>query len=145
MPVFWQVRFSAHSLFDYLKTIQQDATAMNNFGCTLLQIFRDNVRNDRFCGLIQFQGDIRKKVLLQLLLLLCHPFPVIRKTTASQVYEMLLIYDDVIDLAVIEEVMTMLSDTNWEAELTTVRTQRNQLCELLGVQKPTLVVKSSVQ
>ncbi|XP_033896427.2 tubulin-specific chaperone D [Acipenser ruthenus] len=195
------VRFSAQSLFDYLKTIQQDATAMNNFGCTLLQIFRDNVRNDRvsipllkmidqmlangcfdifakeenhqfgmdllalckeeirkskdiqklrssiavFCGLIQFQGDIRKKVLLQLLLLLCHPFPVIRKTTASQVYEMLLIYDDVIDLAVMEEVMTMLSDTNWEAELTTVRTQRNQLCELLGVQKPTLVVKSSVQ
>ncbi|RXM37451.1 Tubulin-specific chaperone D [Acipenser ruthenus] len=191
------VRFSAQSLFDYLKTIQQDATAMNNFGCTLLQIFRDNVRNDRvsipllkmidqmlsngcfdifakeenhqfgmdllalckeeirkskdiqklqssiavFCGLIQFQGDIRKKVLLQLLLLLCHPFPVIRKTTASQVYEMLLIYDDVIDLAVMEEVMTMLSDTNWEAELTTVRTQRNQLCELLGVQKPTLVVK----
>ncbi|RXM29162.1 Tubulin-specific chaperone D [Acipenser ruthenus] len=195
------VRFSAQSLFDYLKKIQQDVTAMSNFGCTLLQIFRDNVRNDRvsipllkmidqmlangcfdifakeenhqfgmdllalckeeirkskdiqklrssiavFCGLIQFQGDIRKKVLLQLLLLLCHPFPVIRKTTASQVYEMLLIYDDVIDLAVMEEVMTMLSDTNWEAELTTVRTQRNQLCELLGVQKPTLVVKSSVQ
>ncbi|MGH0126313.1 UNVERIFIED_CONTAM: hypothetical protein FKN15_028060 [Acipenser sinensis] len=165
------VRFSAHSLFDYLKTIQQDATAMNNFGCTLLQIFRDNVRNDRVsipllkmidqmlsngCFDIfakeenhQFGMDllalckeeIRKSKDIQKL----RSSIAIRKTTASQVYEMLLIYDDVIDLAVMEEVMTMLSDTNWEAELTTVRTQRNQLCELLGVQKPTLVVKSSVQ
>lgn len=31
----------------------------------------------RFCGLIQFQGDMREKVLFQLLLLLCHPFPVV--------------------------------------------------------------------
>lgn len=30
-----------------------------------------------FCGLIQFQGDVRKKVLLQLLMLLCHSFPVV--------------------------------------------------------------------
>ncbi|XP_041076570.1 tubulin-specific chaperone D-like [Polyodon spathula] len=117
---------------DYFKTIQQDTTAMNNFGSTLLQIFRDNERNDRvtipllkminqmlpngcfdnfakeenhqfgmdllalckeeirkskgtqklrssiavFCNLILFQGNIRKKVQLQLLLMLCHPFPV---------------------------------------------------------------------
>lgn len=27
--------------------------------------------------MIQFQGEIRKKVLFQLLLLLCHPFPVV--------------------------------------------------------------------
>lgn len=30
-----------------------------------------------FCGLIQFQGDVRQKVLLQLLVLLCHSFPVV--------------------------------------------------------------------
>uniref|UniRef100_A0A8K9XWQ6 Tubulin-specific chaperone D n=1 Tax=Oncorhynchus mykiss TaxID=8022 RepID=A0A8K9XWQ6_ONCMY len=70
----------------------------------------------RFCGLIQFQGEVRKKVLFQLLLLLCHPFPVIRKTTASQVYEMLLTYDDVIDPDVMDDVMTSLSDTNWSVE-----------------------------
>lgn len=29
------------------------------------------------CGLIQFQGEVRKKVLSQLLLLLCHSFPVV--------------------------------------------------------------------
>lgn len=31
----------------------------------------------RFCGLVQFPGCVRRKTLLQLLLLLCHPFPVV--------------------------------------------------------------------
>lgn len=31
----------------------------------------------RFCGMIQFQGDMRKKVFFQLFLLLCHPFPTV--------------------------------------------------------------------
>lgn len=34
-------------------------------------------RAGRFCGLVQFPGSVRKKVLLQLLLLLCHPFPLV--------------------------------------------------------------------
>uniref|UniRef100_A0A8K9WZK0 Tubulin-specific chaperone D n=1 Tax=Oncorhynchus mykiss TaxID=8022 RepID=A0A8K9WZK0_ONCMY len=161
------VRFSSQSLFDHLMLIQQDAAALGQFSETLLHVFRDNLRNDRythththtllhvfrdnlrndrythtthttlthtfvsmlthtlfstfsftvtFCGLIQFQGEVRKKVLFQLLLLLCHPFPVIRKTTASQVYEMLLTYDDVIDPDVMDDVMTSLSDTNWSVE-----------------------------
>ena len=37
----------------------------------------------------------------------------IRKSTASQVYEMLLTYDDVIDPSVLDDVTTQLSDTNW--------------------------------
>lgn len=38
----------------------------------------------------------------------------IRKTTASQVYEMLLTYDEVIDDdQVLADVMASLSDTNW--------------------------------
>lgn len=98
-----------------------------------------------FCGLIQFQGEVRKKVLSQLLMLLCHSFPVIRKTTASQMYEMLLTYDDVIDPEVLDDVMTLLSDTNWESDLATVRTHKNQLCDWLGVPKPQLVAKSPAQ
>uniref|UniRef100_A0AAR2J165 Tubulin-specific chaperone D n=1 Tax=Pygocentrus nattereri TaxID=42514 RepID=A0AAR2J165_PYGNA len=94
-----------------------------------------------YCGLILFQGDVRKKILVQLMMLLCHPFPVIRKATASQVYEMLLTYDDVIDAAVLDDVMTVLSDTNWESDLTTVRSHRNQLCDWLGVPRPTVLAK----
>ncbi|XP_034394362.1 tubulin-specific chaperone D isoform X1 [Cyclopterus lumpus] len=96
-----------------------------------------------FCGLIQFPGEVRKKVLSQLLMLLCHTFPVIRKTTASQMYEMLLTYDDVIDPEVLDDVMTLLSDANWESDLATVRPQRNQLCDWLGVPRPQAVTKQS--
>ncbi|KAK2833361.1 hypothetical protein Q5P01_017250 [Channa striata] len=98
-----------------------------------------------FCGLIQFQGEVRKKVLSQLLMLLCHAFPVIRKTTASQMYEMLLAYEDVVDPDILDDVMTVLSDTNWEADLPTVRSQRNQLCDWLGVPRPQVVAKNAVQ
>ncbi|KAM9843702.1 tubulin-specific chaperone D [Aulostomus maculatus] len=98
-----------------------------------------------FCGLIQFQGEVRKRVLSQLLMLLCHPFPVIRKTTASQMYEMLLTYDDVIDPETLDDVMTLLSDINWESDLVTVRAHRNQICDWLGVARPQVVAKSSVK
>lgn len=191
------VRYSAQSLFDYLKTIRNDLEAMNKFCRTLIQIFKDNLLNDRvsipllkmldqmlangcfdiftadeshyyakellslckveinkskdvqklrasisvFCGLIQFQGDIRKNILFQLLFLLCYPFPIIRKTTASQMYEMLLTYDDIIDAEILDEVMASLSDNNWDADLPTVRAQRNHLCDLMGVPKPVIVTK----
>lgn len=39
--------------------------------------------------------------------------PKIRKTTASQVYEMVLTYGDVVDVDVLDEVMAVLSDTVW--------------------------------
>ncbi|XP_053149234.1 tubulin-specific chaperone D [Hemicordylus capensis] len=193
------VRCSSQSLFDYLKRIQINMEAMSSFCETLLQVFEDNLLNDRvsvpllkmldqilangcfdvfvteenhpfpmkllklcidesrkskdiqklrssiavFCGLIQFPGDMRKKVLFQLFLLLCHPFPIIRKTAASQVYEMLITYSDIAEPDVIEEAMTILSDTNWDAELVVVRKQRNCLCDLMKVPKPQLVTKST--
>uniref|UniRef100_A0A672IX42 Tubulin-specific chaperone D n=1 Tax=Salarias fasciatus TaxID=181472 RepID=A0A672IX42_SALFA len=162
------VQFSSHSLFNYVKSIQEDGAALGQFGETLLRILRGNLRNDRvsipflkmlsqmlanncfeifttqedhplcvellalckeikksksfpklkaclsvFCGLVQFQGDVRKKVLSQLLLLLCAPSPQVRKTAASEMYEMFLTYDDVADPDVLEDVMASLSDTNW--------------------------------
>ncbi|NWV07754.1 TBCD protein, partial [Ptilonorhynchus violaceus] len=191
------LRYSAQSLFDYMKKIQSDPSALESFCETLLKVFEDNLRNDRvsvplltmldqmlangcfdmfteqenhpfpvklftlckeeikrskdirklrssigvFCGLIQFQGEMREKVFFQLFLLLCHPFPIIRKTTASQVYEMLLTYSDVVDAAIVDEVMAILSDTNWEAELPVVRERRNCLCDLMRVPRPQLVPK----
>uniref|UniRef100_A0A8D2ML61 Tubulin-specific chaperone D n=1 Tax=Zonotrichia albicollis TaxID=44394 RepID=A0A8D2ML61_ZONAL len=191
------LRYSAQSLFDHMKKIQSDPSALGSFCETLLKVFEDNLRNDRvsvplltmldqmlangcfdmfteqenhpfplklftlckeeikrskdirklrssigvFCGLIQFRGDMREKVFFQLFLLLCHPFPIIRKTTASQVYEMLLTYSDVVDPAIMEQAMAILSDTNWEAELPVVRERRNCLCDLMRVPRPQLVAK----
>ncbi|KAF0032781.1 hypothetical protein F2P81_015071 [Scophthalmus maximus] len=65
-----------------------------------------------FCGLFQFQGDVRKSALSQLLMLLGHSFPVVRKNTASLMYEMLVTCDDFTDPEVLDDVMTLLSDTN---------------------------------
>nr|XP_020023720.1 tubulin-specific chaperone D-like isoform X2 [Castor canadensis] len=94
--------------------------------------------------MVQFCGDVRKKVLLQLFLLLCHSFPVIRKAAASQVYEMVLTYSDMVDADVLEEVMAVLSDTAWDEKLPVVRERRNRLCDLLGVPRPQLVPKPTV-
>uniref|UniRef100_A0A4X2L705 Tubulin-specific chaperone D n=1 Tax=Vombatus ursinus TaxID=29139 RepID=A0A4X2L705_VOMUR len=191
------VRYSTQSVFEYMKKIQNDIQAMDSFSETLIQVFEDNLLNDRvsvpflkmldqmlangcfdiftteenhpfslkllslckeeikkskdiqklrssiavFCGMIQFPGDVRKKVLFQLFLLLCHPFPVIRKTTASQIYEMVLTYSDIVDPDIFDEVMTILSDTAWDTELHFVRAQRNYLCDLLKVPKPQLISK----
>lgn len=37
----------------------------------------------------------------------------IRKATASQLYEMVLTYSDLVDVDVLDEVMSVLSDTAW--------------------------------
>ncbi|KAF7225520.1 tubulin-specific chaperone D [Nothobranchius furzeri] len=190
--------FSSQALFDFLRGIQRDEAALEQFGETLLRIFRDSLHSSRvstpllktlsqmlanscfeifatqedhhfgldllnlckecrkskdvvklracidaFCGLIQFQGEVRKKVWSQLLMLLCHQFPVIRKATSSEVYEMLLTYDDAVCPEVLDDVMTLLSDTNWESDLATVRAHRNQLCDWLGVPRPRPVAKGT--
>ncbi|KTF80142.1 hypothetical protein cypCar_00029368, partial [Cyprinus carpio] len=60
----------------------------------------------------------------------------------SQVYEMLLTYDDVIDDdQVLADVMALLGDINWESDIATVQTHRNQLCDWFRVPRPTLVAR----
>ncbi|XP_012511897.1 PREDICTED: tubulin-specific chaperone D [Propithecus coquereli] len=195
------VRHSTQSLFAYMKGIQRDPQALESFGKTLLQVFEDNLLNDRvsvpllrtldqmlangcfevfaveedhpfcvkllalckeeikrskdvqklqssiavFCGMVQFCGAVRRQVLLQLCLLLCHPFPLIRKTTASRAYEMVLTYSDVVGADALDEVLAVLSDTAWDAKLPAVREQRNRLCDLLGVPRPQLVAKVTLR
>lgn len=46
--VLLQVRHSTHSLFEYMKGIQGDPQALASFGETLLQVFEDNLLNDRW-------------------------------------------------------------------------------------------------
>ncbi|XP_069339168.1 tubulin-specific chaperone D isoform X2 [Eulemur rufifrons] len=191
------VRHSTQSLFAYMKGIQGDPRALESFGGTLLQVFEDNLLNDRvsvpllrtldqmlangcfevlaaeedhpfcvkllalckeeikrskdiqklqsgiavFCGMVQFCGAVRRQALLQLCLLLCHPFPLIRKSTASRAYETVLTYSDVVGAEALDEVLAVLSDTAWDAKLPGVRAQRNRLCDLLGVPRPQLVPK----
>uniref|UniRef100_A0A8K9X4T0 Tubulin-specific chaperone D n=1 Tax=Oncorhynchus mykiss TaxID=8022 RepID=A0A8K9X4T0_ONCMY len=73
----------ARACFDTFTTDQD-----HQFCVDLLSLCKEEIKKSKdtqklrsaiavFCGLIQFQGEVRKKVLFQLLLLLCHPFPVV--------------------------------------------------------------------
>lgn len=45
-----QVRFSTQSLFAFMEGIQGDPQALEQFGRMLLQVFEDNLLNDRYTG-----------------------------------------------------------------------------------------------
>uniref|UniRef100_M4AEN6 Tubulin-specific chaperone D n=1 Tax=Xiphophorus maculatus TaxID=8083 RepID=M4AEN6_XIPMA len=139
----------ANNFFEILTTQENHQVCVDLLGlCKELRKSR-NVAKIRaciyvYCGLIQFEGDVRKKVLSQLLMLLCHAFPIIRKTTSGEMYEMLLTYNDVADPDVLEDVLNLLSDTQWESDLATVRERRNQLCDWLGVPRPRPITKVTI-
>uniref|UniRef100_A0A0B6ZXV7 Tubulin-specific chaperone D n=2 Tax=Arion vulgaris TaxID=1028688 RepID=A0A0B6ZXV7_9EUPU len=98
---------------------------------------------DVYCGLLQFEGSPRFKSLTQLMILLCHKYPRVRKTTADKLYEALLTYDDAVPEENSAEVMTILSDTSWDTqEMAEIREKRNTLCDLIGVKRPLLLKKT---
>ena len=51
--------------------------------------------------------------MFQLMIFLCHNYPIIRKATASKLYESMVMYDHTIDESVIEQVTTLLTETQW--------------------------------
>ncbi|CAL1528267.1 unnamed protein product [Lymnaea stagnalis] len=92
---------------------------------------------DVYCGLLQFDGTPRSKCLNQLMMLLCHKYPRVRKTTADKLYEALLTYDDVAPEENTTQIMAVLSETSWDAQdIKEIREKRNVLCDLLGIKRP---------
>lgn len=71
----------------------------------------------------------------------------IRKTTASKLYEALMLYgeDSVIPAENLDEVMAILSDTNWEQDVNTVKPTRNKICNLMGVPVPKSVSSAAAK
>lgn len=67
----------------------------------------------RLCGLLQFSDEVRKKSLSQLMLFLCHAYPIVRKNTANKLYESIVTYDSVVDDGVLDEVTVLLMETLW--------------------------------
>lgn len=96
---------------------------------------------DVFCGLLQFSEDVRNKSMVQLMIFLCHAYPIVRKNTANKLYESIVTYDDIIQEEALDEVTSLLTETQWDQPIDVVRPIRNQLCDLLGVPKPTLITK----
>lgn len=88
-----------------------------------------------FCGLCGLGGKIRSAILLELLRLLVHPFPKIRRTTADSMYLMLSgsVEEPTKES---EEVGKVLVDTDWNMAVTTLAPVRDRLYPLLGLEKP---------
>lgn len=96
------------------------------------------------CALLQSADQQTvKKCLVQLSIFLCHKFPRIRKVTSNKLFEALLTYSDkeIIPEENLDEVNTILSDTDWDQSLETLRPIRNNLCELMNVPAPTIIKK----
>ena len=87
-----------------------------------------------------------KSVKFQLMLMLCHQYPRVRKSTSSKLFELLLNLRDFSSLFDTEEdyveCMSLLSDTDWDETLDRVRTVRNKICDLTKTPKP--VVKKAL-
>ncbi|RMX50561.1 hypothetical protein pdam_00008754 [Pocillopora damicornis] len=94
-----------------------------------------------FCGLLQFPGVTRMKAFQQLSIFLCHRYPQVRKTTADHLYSAVLTYDDIIPAENLDEVLTILTETSWDAKIEELRVIRNRLCDIMGIPHP--VLKSS--
>ena len=89
---------------------------------------------DVFC--LGFQFSVFKQSISYLTILLCNSFPRIRCLTSNQMYVTLLTVDDIS-----EEVTNLLAETDWNQPLDILRPIRDQLCALLGVDKPRKIVK----
>lgn len=98
---------------------------------------------DVFCGILQFPGKPCQRALMHLAVLLCHKYPRVRKTTANKLYEAVLTYDDVASPDSLDDIMTILSETKWDEALEGLRPLRNNLCDLLGINRPVPLKKKT--
>ncbi|RTG85676.1 tubulin-specific chaperone D [Schistosoma bovis] len=90
---------------------------------------------DVFGGMLQFTGPVRKRSLSLMMVMLGSRYPIIRKTTATELYEGLLVYE-LCSSELLDQVSSILTETIWEGDIEVVRPIRNQLCELFQVPVP---------
>ncbi|XP_061386956.1 tubulin-specific chaperone D [Musca vetustissima] len=79
-----------------------------------------------------------KKVLSKMSVFLGLTHVHIRKTTATKLYEALALHGDICEISEenMDEILNLLSETDWGMPLVEVRPIRNQLCELMGIKPP---------
>uniref|UniRef100_A0A095A0C1 Tubulin-specific chaperone D n=1 Tax=Schistosoma haematobium TaxID=6185 RepID=A0A095A0C1_SCHHA len=90
---------------------------------------------DVFGGMLQFTGPVRKRSLSLMMVMLGSRYPIIRKITATELYEGLLVYE-LCSSELLDQVSSILTETIWEGDVEVVRPIRNQLCELFQVPVP---------
>ncbi|XP_044761611.1 tubulin-specific chaperone D [Coccinella septempunctata] len=115
-----------------LKLIQAEIA-----GCKDIYKLIDGVNT--LCQFIQIKSEVCEKTLIQLSIMLCHRHSYIRRSTATRLYESLLVNGDAstINPDNMDQILQLLGDTNWEEPVEVVKPIRNELCKLMGVRVPT--------
>lgn len=120
-----------------------------------------------FIRLIQVP-ELKTKILGTMAIFLGLPHVHVRKTTATKLYEALILHADVCEIPENDldevsptkcighannitsrkwiflrffQIMNILSETDWGQSITEIRVIRNQLCTLLGISPPVTIAK----
>ncbi|EDX03409.1 tubulin-specific chaperone D [Drosophila simulans] len=90
-----------------------------------------------FCQLLQVPR-LSKRILSKLSVFLGLQHVHVRKTAATKLYEALALHGDVTEVPEenMDEILTLLSETDWTQPLVEVRPLRNQLCQLMNIKPP---------
>ncbi|XP_043244301.1 tubulin-specific chaperone D-like [Amphibalanus amphitrite] len=98
---------------------------------------------DLLCALMQFPAAVQRRCLGQLMVLLCHRFPRIRRAAAGGLFETLLTHGELegVSEEALERAQSLLSDTDWNEAVDAVRPVRDEVCVALGVPVPQRVKK----
>ncbi len=99
------------------------------------QLVLDSI--DLYCHLLRGDEATFDRCVVHLLSLLVSRFPRVRKMTATQLYETLLTLTDVADrlAAHQDDILCLLSDTDWDEDVEKLKPVRDQLKRLF--QPPT--------
>ncbi|XP_066141125.1 tubulin-specific chaperone D [Euwallacea fornicatus] len=113
-------------------------------GCKDIYKLMDGI--NVLCQFIQIPGEICHTALVQISILLCHRQAYVRRSTAAKLYESLLVTGDSSSIPQdnMDEIMQVISDTNWEGALEEIKVTRNSLCQLMRVRLPTVVKKKAL-
>lgn len=87
---------------------------------------------DLYCHLLRGDEETFDKAISHLMNMLIGRFPRVRKITATKLYEALLTLTDISETleASQDEILTILSDTNWDEDIESLKPIRNQLRQL---------------
>ncbi|EDV57417.1 tubulin-specific chaperone D [Drosophila erecta] len=90
-----------------------------------------------FCQLLQVPR-LSRRILSKLSVFLGLQHVHVRKTAATKLYEALALHGDVTEVPEenMDEILTLLSETDWTLPLVEVRPLRNQLCQLMDIKPP---------
>jgi tubulin-specific chaperone D len=99
---------------------------------------------DFLCDMLQFKDRLKERCMIQLMIMLCHKYPRIRRTAAGKLYESLLNDPDIVAQEEnLDEAISLLTETDWDQSLDIVKPIRNRLCDLTNTPKPVPKTKSN--